>query len=650
MYIEPRLVHAGVVDVVNQLAREVGPDRIELVTHSTTQAVNALLEGDGAKVGMIGMGRAPDLRKARKRTIGPRIELSEGRTLSMVPRIPRRHPRPRRPRSPGRRSLVLHAGGAEAVASRRRSHPMTSPTRRRSRGRGRGRPPGDDVGRAHRAVRPRAAVGHRGVERVDPPVALRTAEVVERGGAAAGIRSPVMVMRGDGGATDLSGFRHARPARSTPARGIGRRRAAIEPHRGRGDRRGRWHVDERRIDPPRAARALVRADRQPRDCDPRPRRARARCRGWLDAARPPRSRLRRRPPQRAHRGVAYACFLPDADFAGATTELRRAAPATRPTTWSCGSPTATRRAHQHVRRRTHWASSSPATTRRRSGRGPRRVRGSGRALRLPAEEVARRMRASTQAIGDLVASVIPDHHLERPVIVAVGGGAGGLGRAVAGAMKLDIVVPERAEVISAIGDALSSCGPNASARSTSRRRPNCKRSSPRSKPRRSWPARRVDARCARRAGRRARRGAGHRHRCGRTGLGRDARAAGRDSGRSRGAGRAAVRRCHAARPVLVRDSRRARRQRCRVRSLRRPRDRRGRRDRRRRRRDPGSTSTPRSRGARSASVRSRSRPTSGSSGAPASCRSPTPTRGSVLETAATLTDGGSDATIIIGRT
>ena len=55
------------------------------MTHSTTQAVNALLEGDGAKVGMIGMGRAPDLRKARKRTIGPRIELSEGRTLAMVP-------------------------------------------------------------------------------------------------------------------------------------------------------------------------------------------------------------------------------------------------------------------------------------------------------------------------------------------------------------------------------------------------------------------------------------------------------------------------------------------------------------------------------------------------------------------------------------
>ena len=65
------------------------------------------------------------------------------------------------------------------------------------------------------------------------------------------------------------------------------------------------------------------------------------------------------------------------------------------------------------------------------------------------------LQASTQAVGDLVSKVMRDHHLARPVLVAVGGGAGALGRAVASAMGLDIVVPAKAEVISAVGDALS---------------------------------------------------------------------------------------------------------------------------------------------------------------------------------------------------
>src|SRR5439155_27128675 len=45
------------------------------------------------------------------------------------------------------------------------------------------------------------------------PIALRTAEVVGEGVTAAGIDTPVMVMRGDAGATDLAGFRRA-PART----------------------------------------------------------------------------------------------------------------------------------------------------------------------------------------------------------------------------------------------------------------------------------------------------------------------------------------------------------------------------------------------------------------------------------------------------
>ena len=75
-------VAAGVVQCVADVAAQVGADQIELVTHSTTQAVNALLEGDVGMVGIVGMGRRPELAKARKRTELSKVELSAGKHLA----------------------------------------------------------------------------------------------------------------------------------------------------------------------------------------------------------------------------------------------------------------------------------------------------------------------------------------------------------------------------------------------------------------------------------------------------------------------------------------------------------------------------------------------------------------------------------------
>jgi N-methylhydantoinase A/oxoprolinase/acetone carboxylase beta subunit len=61
-------------------ARELG--RIELVAHSTTQAVNALLEGDTSIVGVLGLGRRPDVKRARRRTAVGEVRLAPGRRLA----------------------------------------------------------------------------------------------------------------------------------------------------------------------------------------------------------------------------------------------------------------------------------------------------------------------------------------------------------------------------------------------------------------------------------------------------------------------------------------------------------------------------------------------------------------------------------------
>lgn len=63
-------VSEGIVAALSNLLEEskIGISEIELIAHSTTQAINALLEADTAKVGIIAMGVAPEKGEVIKRT------------------------------------------------------------------------------------------------------------------------------------------------------------------------------------------------------------------------------------------------------------------------------------------------------------------------------------------------------------------------------------------------------------------------------------------------------------------------------------------------------------------------------------------------------------------------------------------------------
>jgi N-methylhydantoinase A len=205
----PGGIAEGVVAVLRAATEQVtrdGRGPVVMVGHSTSLAVNALLEGDLPRVGLIGIGRVPDLKAARKRTDVGTLTLAPGRLLEPIYRFVDATGGIDAVRA-GTVVDELVAAGATSIAVSE-AFAVDDPRGELA------------VLEAAAARGLPACAGHQlsGVLGLELrtvsalvnaailPRAAATARIVADGLASTGVTAPLVVLRGDGGATDLAGF------------------------------------------------------------------------------------------------------------------------------------------------------------------------------------------------------------------------------------------------------------------------------------------------------------------------------------------------------------------------------------------------------------------------------------------------------------
>lgn len=211
-------VARGIIDALEgMLARlDVAPAQVAFIAHSTTQATNALLEGDVASVGIVGVGVGLEGWKARLDTRVPPVPLAPGRMLAAKHRFVA-------PDGIAGAVAALQAEGVEVIVASE-AFGVDDPTVEQAivaaaRQRGLLATAGHEVSTLYGLrTRTRTAALNAAILPRMVSTATLTSSCVEK----AGITAPLMIMRSDGGVMSVDEVHH-RPILtmlSGPAAGI----------------------------------------------------------------------------------------------------------------------------------------------------------------------------------------------------------------------------------------------------------------------------------------------------------------------------------------------------------------------------------------------------------------------------------------------
>ena len=215
--------HEGVaLGIVTALERamtqfNLQPDDVSFIAHSTTQATNALLEGDVANVAVLGIGKGVEAVLAKRATKIPPIELAPNKFLTAS------HTFLNHPNHIDAALAALKTNGAQViVASEAFSVDRTAHEEQivaKAKAAGLRATSGHEVSSLYGLrVRTRTAV----INAAILPKMIATAEMTDACVKSSGITAPLMIMRSDGGVMSVDEV-HRRPILtmlSGPAAGI----------------------------------------------------------------------------------------------------------------------------------------------------------------------------------------------------------------------------------------------------------------------------------------------------------------------------------------------------------------------------------------------------------------------------------------------